>query len=142
MLNEVNHFALLVINNLKDISIEQSQILTQLFVDIQKSGSHIAVIFWGLWLFPLGVLIYKLDTLISKIIGVMLIIAGVGYILDSMILFLTPNLKIIVSDYTFIGELLFTLWLLIKSKDIEQLIFNNAKFSKEKHYCFFSENLK
>jgi hypothetical protein len=84
MLNEVNHFALLIINNLKNISIEQSLVLTELFIDIQKNGSHIAVIFWGLWLFPLGMLVYKLKTFISKIIGVMLIIAGVGYVLDSM----------------------------------------------------------
>jgi len=126
MLNEMNHFAVLIINRTN--TIEQAQSLTSLFIDMQKYGSHIAVKFWGLWLFPLGMLVFKLTTRISKIIGIMLIIAGIGYVLDSFILFLKPNLWTqTLSDFTFIGELLFTLWLLFKSKDIEQLVININK---------------
>jgi len=53
----------------------------------------------------------------------MLIVAGIGYVIDCIIIFLIPNNKaIMLSEYTFIGELLLTLWLLFKIKDIEQLI--------------------
>lgn len=124
--NEVNHFAMIAINHMDGFSIVESQNLTNLFSEIQKHGSFIAAIFWGIWLFPLGALIFKLGTRISKFIGIMLVIAGVGYILDSIFLFVYPNMQIpILSDYTFIGEFLLTIWLLIKSKHIEQLVQSN-----------------
>ena len=97
--------------------------LTNLFSTIQKHGSHISVIFWGLWLFPLGALIFKLGSSVSKFIGVMLVVAGIGYVLDSTFLFLYPNMKVpTLSDYTFYGEILLMIWLLVKSKTIGELI--------------------
>lgn len=121
-LNEVNHFAMLLINNIDTFSLKESQNLTMLFSEIYNHGSHIAVIFWGLWLFPLGVLIYRLNTRISKFLGIMLFIAGVGYILDSLFLFVYPHLNIpTLSDYTSYGEILLMFWLLVKSKTIEEL---------------------
>ncbi|WP_438425293.1 DUF4386 domain-containing protein [Aquimarina macrocephali] len=122
LVNEVNHFAMIVINGMSDLSATESQNLTDFFSTIHNHGAHIAVIFWGLWLFPLGILIFKLDTRISEFIGVMLVIAGIGYTLDSIFLFLYPNLQIpTLSDYTFLGEFLLTIWLLIKSRTIERL---------------------
>ncbi|WP_108808183.1 DUF4386 domain-containing protein [Aquimarina spinulae] len=121
-LNEVNHFAMLCINNIDGFSIEESQNLTILFSEIYNHGAHIAVIFWGLWLFPLGVLIYKLNTRISKFLGILLFIAGAGYILDSLFLFVYPHLNIAtLSDYTSFGEILLMIWLLVKNKTIEGL---------------------
>lgn len=123
MLNEVNHFAMIIINNMNGFSNSENQNLTELFSVIHKHGSHIAVIFWGLWLFPLGALVYKLDTRISKFIGLMLVIAGVGYLVDVIALFLYPDLQIpTLSDFTFIGELLLTIWLLAQSRSIEKLV--------------------
>ncbi len=122
LLNEINHFAMIVINNLENYSLIEKQNLTHIFAEIQKHGSYIAVIFWGLWLFPLGCLIFSLKTRISKFIGIMLIVAGVGYVLDSFFLFVYPEKKIpSISDYTFIGEFLLTIWLLAKSGTIEKL---------------------
>lgn len=122
ILNEGNHFAMLFINNIDSFSLEESQNLTILFSEIYNHGAHIAVIFWGLWLFPLGILIYKLNTRISKFLGIMLFIAGAGYILDSLFLFIYPHLNIAtLSDYTSYGEILLMIWLLVKSKTIEGL---------------------
>ncbi|TXN37298.1 DUF4386 domain-containing protein [Flagellimonas hymeniacidonis] len=124
VLNEVNHFAMLLINSIDSFSIEESLNLTNLFSTIHNHGTHIAVIFWGLWLFPLGALIYKLDTRISKFLGVMLLFAGAGYTLDSIFLFVYPNiLKPTLSDYTSYGEILLMIWLLLKSNSIEKLVF-------------------
>lgn len=130
-LNEVNHFAMLIINNTDRFSLEESQNLTILFSKIYDHGVHIAVIFWGLWLFPLGVLIYKLGSKISKLLGIMLLIAGAGYILDSLFLFIYPHLNIAtLSDYTSYGEILLMIWLLVKSKTIEGLTEKQIKKNK------------
>lgn len=124
-LNEINHFAMLFINNTDGFSLEENQNLTILFSKIYDHGAHIAVIFWGLWLFPLGFLIYKLNTKISNFLGIMLLIAGAGYILDSLFLFVYPQLNIAtLSDYTSFGEILLMIWLLVKSKTIEGLAEN------------------
>jgi hypothetical protein len=126
LINEINHFAMIIINNMENYNSIEKHNLTHLFVQMQKHGSYIAVIFWGLWLFPLGCLIFSLKTRISKFIGIMLIIAGVGYVLDSFFLFVFPEMKIpSISDYTFIGEFLLTIWLLVKSRTIEKLVRTN-----------------
>lgn len=124
MINEINHFALLIVSSdTGSYTLAQVQNLSGLFIEMQKYGSYIAVIFWGLWLFPLGILLFKLETRISKVIGVMIIIAGAGYLFDSFIVFIFPNSGIIpLTDYTFIGELFLTIWLLFKSKHVEQLV--------------------
>ena len=126
-LNEINHFAMISINSLGSFSLEESQNLTKLFSEIYNHGAHIAVIFWGLWLFPLGALVYKLNTRVSKFLGIMLVIAGIGYVLDSIFLFVYPNLKVpTLSDYTSYGEILLMIWLLVKSNSIEKLVLNKV----------------
>ena len=122
MLNELNHFVALVFSNtgaLTAFTPEQSQYFVGLFLDMYEFGSYIAAIFWGLWLLPLGYLIYK-SNFLPKILGVLLVIAGVGYVVDSFMLFLAPQLGITITDFTFIGEITITLWLLIKGIDEQQ----------------------
>ena len=122
MLNEVNHFAALMLSGADTATLfttKQAQYLVGLFLDVREYGAYIAGIFWGLWLFPLGYLIFK-SNFIPKILGVLLIIAGVGYLVDSFALFLIPQYGITITDYTFIGEVTITLWLLIKGADVER----------------------
>jgi hypothetical protein len=55
--------------------------------------------------------------------------AGLGYAFDSIAGFLFPNFGVTVSQFTFIGELLLALWLLIKSaraKNWEKLALESA----------------
>ena len=122
MLNEVNHFAALTLSGADTAAIftaEQAQYLVRLFLDVREYGAYIAGIFWGLWLFPLGYLIFK-SHFLPKILGVLLIIAGLGYLGDSFALFLAPHFEMTITDYTFIGEVTITLWLLIKGADVER----------------------
>jgi len=51
---------------------------------------------------------------IPKILGILLIIAGLGYLVDSFAIFLLPNFEASIAMVTFIGELLFMFWLLFK----------------------------
>lgn len=108
-LNEINHLAIISLINNETINQE----LISLFLDLHQYGIIIAQIFWGLWLFPLGYLIYKSDML-PRFIGVLLIIGCFGYVIDSITLILLPNLGITFSEFTFLGEVIFPLWLLIK----------------------------
>jgi hypothetical protein len=123
MLTELNHFAVLLLLNgadyLKVFSVEQLHSLVMFFLNLNHYGAFITQIFWGLWLLPLGYLVFK-SGFLPRILGVMLIIAGFGYVIDSIILFLLPDLNITISQFTFIGELLFLLWLLFKGVNVEQ----------------------
>jgi hypothetical protein len=53
-----------------------------------------------------------------------MVIAGVGYVMDSFGIFLLPNAEAIIAQVMFVmavlGELPFTLWLLIKGVKIPQ----------------------
>jgi Domain of unknown function (DUF4386) len=123
MLNELNHFAVLLLLNgtdyLKVFSVDQLYSQVMFFLDLSHYGAFIAAIFWGLWLLPMGYLVFK-SGFLPRIIGVLLIIAGFGYIIDAAALFLLPDLNIDISQFTFIGELLLLLWLLIKGVNVEQ----------------------
>ncbi len=123
MLNELNHFAVLLLLNGTDyltfFTSDQIQSLVALFLDLRQTGIFIAQIFWGLWLFPMGYLVYK-SGFLPKIIGALLIVAVFGYLADSFVFFFIPDFGITFSEFTFLGELLITFWLLIKGVNVEQ----------------------
>ncbi|MDO9256240.1 MAG: DUF4386 domain-containing protein [Bacteroidales bacterium] len=98
----------------------QFNALVMLFLDLYIYGVFIAGIFWGLWLFPLGYLVFK-SGFIPKTIGVFLIIAGFGYVIDSLLRFLMPGYNMEISSYTFIGELMIIFWLLFKGVKIPEV---------------------
>ena len=91
-----------------------------LFLKAFSYGWTIGLIFFGIHLFILGYLIFKSDY-IPKILGVLVIIAGLGYIIDSFVIFLLPNYDVTIAMFTFIGELLFMLWLLFKGAKIPEM---------------------
>lgn len=123
MLNELNRFAVLLLlhgaNTMKAFTGDQLQALVPLFLNLHEVGINIAGIFWGLWLFPMGYLVFK-SGFIPKILGVLLMIGCFGYLINSVTFFLFPNLGVAIGQYTFIGEVLFPLWLLIKGVNVEQ----------------------
>jgi hypothetical protein len=97
----------------------QLNALVMFFLSLYTYGVFIAGIFWGLWLFPLGYLVFK-SGFIPKFIGVLLVIAGLGYIIDSLCKFLMPHYTITIASYTFIGEFLLIIYLLIKGVKDQQ----------------------
>jgi len=123
MLNLLNQFAALLLLSGTDYLalFEPGQLHAQalFFLDLYKQGINIAQIFWGLWLLPLGYLVFK-SGFLPRILGVLLVIGGFGYLIDTFIFFLFPNFDVAISQYTFIGELVFPLWLLIKGVTVEE----------------------
>jgi len=90
--------------------------LAMTFLELQKNGSLIGQIFWGLWLFPLGLLVFK-SGFIPKVLGVLLMVGCCGYILNALTILIFPDYKTITylgSMIGFVAEILFIFWLLIK----------------------------
>ena len=120
-LNEVNHLAVLrLLASADDGAFTASQLQAQAmqFLDMRQNGIVVTQIFWGLWLLPLGLLIFRAGFL-PKLLGILLVIGGAGYLIDSGTQLLFPGLATI-SQFTFVGELLFPLWLLIKGVNVER----------------------
>ena len=88
------------------------------FINMQMLGDKASQIL-AVWLLPLGYLIYK-SGFFPKILGVLMVIAGWGYVTDFLVFFLLPNLNWQVAGFAFLGELPFPLWLLMKGVNVEQ----------------------
>lgn len=97
----------------------QLQALAYLFVRLHSYGISIAFIFSGLWLFPLGYLVFK-SGFLPKILGVLLIIGGFGYLVDVFAGFLFRGSNLSIGMITGLSEIFFLLWLLIKGVNVEQ----------------------
>ena len=112
MLNTLNRLAaLLLLNNPNQI---------MFFLDLNAEGVMIAQIFWGLWLFPLSYLIYK-SGYFPKTLGVLVMLAGVGYTLDSFTHFVLPSfnaLALPTIEILLMGEVAFMLWVLFKGANL------------------------
>ena len=121
MLNELNQIAVLQLlsgaDYLKVFSVEQLQAGAYLFLRLHAQGLNIAQIFWGLWLFPMGYLVFK-SGFLPKILGILLMIGCFGYVIQSIAAFLGTNISLIF--LTSWGELLFLAWLLIKGVKVAE----------------------
>jgi len=107
MINELNSIgALAFLQDPKHMNI---------LLDLHNQGVIIAAIFWGLWLFPLGVLI-KDSGYFPKIIGWAVILAGFGYTIDAILKLLMPDFVLLapVWQIMIFGELVFLFWLVVK----------------------------
>lgn len=86
----------------------QAQALARIdtFHDIWFAG----LVLFGAHLIILGVMVYGLTPLL-RILGVLLVIAGAGYIFDTFYDLLRPDTTLTVSGVTFVGEFLLAVWL-------------------------------
>jgi hypothetical protein len=102
---------------LKTFDLIQRQDLAMLFLKINDYGTLTLEMFWGLWLFPFGLLVWK-SGFIPRLIGVFLILNSIAYIILSFVSLLFPIYQTLVSQLTMpfliLGEISITLWLLIK----------------------------
>jgi hypothetical protein len=102
---------------LQTFELNQSQDLAMLFLKINDYGTLTLEMFWGLWLLPFGILVYK-SGFIPRIFGILILIAGIAYMQASFTSILFPSYSAFMSQPTLIlvaiGEISITLWLLIK----------------------------
>ena len=119
LLNELNAIAALILVRGADfLSVfdkAQRDALAMLFLNLHSYGFVIAEIFWGLWLFPLGLLVYR-SGFFPRVLGVLLMARCFAYVVESLTPFLLPRYEDLVSRLMRplrFGELLFMFWLLI-----------------------------
>ncbi len=117
--NELNSIAALVLVRgdafLSVLDKTQREALAMLFIKLHGQGFVVAEMFWGLWLFPLGLLVYR-SHFLPRFLGVWLDLAGVGWVVLSLTGILLPEYQDKVDQYlqpAIIGEIVFMLWLLI-----------------------------
>ncbi|MBL0177423.1 MAG: DUF4386 domain-containing protein [Ignavibacteria bacterium] len=86
------------------------------FLDLNNSGNDITSVFWGLWLFPFGVLVIK-SGFLPRVLGMLLLLAGLGYVTSGVTSIILPAYSHIVSKVAMpllFGEFPIIFWLLIK----------------------------
>jgi len=124
--NMLNHFAPLLLLSGADyltvFAADQLNAQAMLFLNLHEAGYN--VIFFGLWLLPLGYLIYK-SGYFPRILGVLVVIAGFSTLIDVSTFFLFPSYTEIISSVVMvpgaIGEFGFCGWLLIKGAKIPEI---------------------
>jgi len=86
-------------------------------------GGNLTVVltmFWGLWLIPFGTLVIK-SGFFPKILGALLIIAGIGYIMTSMTYFVFPDQAAVLRKVLtplYFGEVPIILWMMILGANV------------------------
>ena len=117
MLNELNHFAALLLSSgasyLIAFKVDQLNALVMFFLELRKYGTFIPQVL-SFWVLFLGYLVFK-SGFLPRILGILLMLGGLCYTVQAVLFFLFPNFDaMILGLFAFIGELLFYLWLLIK----------------------------
>lgn len=92
-----------------------SESLVLLMLELHSHGYTLAGIFFGLWLLPLGYL-GMTSRYFPRLLGILLVLAGVSYLIDTVLIYLVPDLPEFV--HTLIGiptyaELVTVLFLLV-----------------------------
>ena len=122
LINELNHFAVLLLSSgagyLTAFKADQLNALLMFFIDLRIYGTYIAQ-FFSFWVILLGYLVFK-SGFLPRIFGILLMLVGLSYTVSAVLFFLFPNFDAtIFGVFTFIGESLFYLWLLIKGVNVK-----------------------
>jgi Domain of unknown function (DUF4386) len=126
-LNVINDIAALLLFRGGDFLVvfdkPQRDALAMLFLRLYSYGQFIAEIFWGLWLFPLGFLIYR-SGFIPRFIGAWLMINCFGWLaLSFTALFFLQNYNALFGylQPVLFGEMALMLYLLIRGANVKAL---------------------
>jgi hypothetical protein len=118
--NELNSLAALALvrgaDFLSIVEKPQRDAFAMLFLNLHGRGLVVAELFWGLWLFPLGLLVYR-SRFLPRFLGVWLGLAGAAWVILSLVSIVLPQYQSEVYTYTqpaVFGEIAFMLWLSIK----------------------------
>lgn len=106
---------------LKTFEPAQRQDLAFLFLKINDYGTLTLELFWGLWLLPLGILVYR-SGFLPRLLGIWLLLCCVAYVVLSFVTLLVPEYVEIVKTFSYpayFAELGLMLWLLIMGAKVK-----------------------
>jgi len=116
VVNEV--VALIVVSGANFLSVfdaGQLNVLAYILMRLHSRTLLVAEIFWGLWLFPFGILVIR-SRFIPRFLGYLLFLAALGYLASSVTFLLLPAYGDVVDKFATnltVCELPIILWLLI-----------------------------
>jgi len=135
--NILNKFSVLTLINKADyrdpIGLKELQIQVMFHMDNYNSGLEISQIFWGLWLFPFGYLVYN-SGFLPKLLGILLMAGCFGYLITFFggFLYMDFNQTIISNIVGYpapLGEIGICLWLLIMGNN--EINFRKGNFGSQ-----------
>jgi hypothetical protein len=96
------------------------QLNTQVMLQLKTftDGWELALILFGFHLLALGLLLLKAGYM-RNVLGILLIIAGLGYVADGFGRLLFAGYSFSFSMFTFIGEVVLIFWLFIRGRKIQ-----------------------
>lgn len=106
---------------LSGLGSSQMNALAMFLLGLSSDTSSLNAIFFGLWLFPFGLLVIR-SGFIPRILGYLLIIAGSSYVVGSLNFVLSPpfaNVVSIVVGVGYLGELGVVVWLLVTAVRVQ-----------------------
>jgi len=99
----------------------QRDAMVMLFVRLHDHLIFANAFFWGLWLFPLAILVYR-SGFLPRLIGIWLAIAGFAWLAFSFTRIVAPQYDWVLAkvfDPASFGEILFMFWLLIRGAKVQ-----------------------
>lgn len=125
LLNQIS--PLLLLSNepyLQTLQPNQLATLSLWMLNIQAQGYAVGLVFFGFYCMLVGFVLYR-SQMLPKIFGILYIISGLGYLINSFTMFLSKGFAnpffMYLAIPIFIGELAFCLWLLIKGVDTSKV---------------------
>ena len=102
---------------LRAFNSSQREALTLAFWNLRSQAVRLASVYWGVWLLPLGTLVYQ-SRFLPRWLGVVVFIAGCTYVLTALAYVFTPGYARLVATISMVpqglGEAGFIAWVLIK----------------------------
>jgi uncharacterized protein DUF4386 len=86
----------------------------------RSATSAVVLMFWGLWLFPFGLLVYR-SGFVPRILGVLILLAGFAYVTTSSASIVAPAYRPVVGRFMtplYVGEVPIIFWLLFGSRSL------------------------
>jgi Domain of unknown function (DUF4386) len=127
VMNEVNNLGALILfqggDFLSVFNRDQLNAAGMLFVRLHGQGIVLNELFWGLWLVPFGVLVYK-SRFLPRVLGAWLVVNGSAWVFLCLIgLFSQQNYSTMfkLSQPVLFGELAIMMWLLIRGANVKAL---------------------
>ena len=132
-LNTLNSIAAVILFRGTDLFVAidkaQREAIAMLFIRLHGQGFLINEVFSGLWLFPLGLLVFRCGFL-PRFLGVWLIIACFGWLVVSVVALVFPTYYDTAFSFAqpvVLGEMAFALWLLVKGPNVQALILQSRE---------------
>ena len=106
-------------DSLATVGTDQLHAQVQLLLESSRYEWSIGLVVFGIHLGLLGYLVYR-SGYIPRVVGILLVIAGLGYVVYNLGPYLYPNVDVGLVFITFFGESIFMVWLLVRGWKISE----------------------